>query len=350
MQAVADNNQYFSKKVTALNVVATVLIVILHSSSPERFGYPVTIDSYAPIFWISCFCQIAVPVFFFVSAILFYKNCDFEKLPGKLLSRGKSLVVPYFVWNIILVSAYCVLAHTPFVSATLNNEYHLDTIRQFFIAVIYSRCSDLWFVKNLIIYSILSPIILLSLKNRLVSALILIGSIALIFVYPVGYESVLKWFPVYYQGAILGHLYSNVGHYQTIICKSRKAEFVFSAICLSFFLLAFAGSIFSTTGMDIYRLLAPLLIWVIVDLVSADYISDRFQVKDWMKYTFVIYCSHHIIMNVLQKLVVISLPAKPVVIYCTYILSPIVTLMMIVSIAKLLSRYSFFKLLSGWRN
>lgn len=350
MQILADNNQYFSKKVTALNVAATVLIVILHSSSPERFGYPVAIDSYAPIFLISCFCQLAVPVFFFVSAILFYKNCDFEKIPGKLLSRGKSLVLPYFVWNIILVSVYCVFAHIPSVSATLNNEYQLDTIRKFFIAVIYSRCSDLWFVKNLIIYSILSPIILLSLKNPLVTALILIGTIALIFVYPVGYESVFKWFPIYYQGAILGHWYNTKGHYQPIICKSRKEKFVFSAVYSGFFLLLFTVSIFSAIGMDIYRLLAPILIWLIVDLVSAGYISDKFQVKDWMKYTFVIYCSHHIILNVLQKLVVISLPAKPVVIYCTYILSPIVTLWMIVSIAKLLSHYRFFKLLSGWRN
>lgn len=349
MYEKVENKRYFSNKVSFLNAFATILIVCLHSSSPERFGFPLSIRSFTPIYIISCLCQAAVPMFFFLSAMLFYKGCDYSTIKRKLLSRVKSLVVPYILWNTILVGIYYILSHSPGISSTLNNEYNLNSVRAFISAVLYSRCSDLWFVKNLIIYSLLSPILLITLKNKWASLCVLIFSLLLKFCYPVGYESVYKWFTIYYFGAIWGHWYQVQG-YSPLELGKKSIRIILATICLIGILFILVASFFSSTAMELFRVVSPILIWTIIDIVGYKYIANIFRQRTWMKFTFVIYCCHHLVINILQKLVVISLPSTPQVVYLTYLLSPMVTISIIVAVARVLSRFPLFKPLSGWRS
>jgi surface polysaccharide O-acyltransferase-like enzyme len=54
---------YFKSKITFLNVILTIMIVILHAKSPERFG--LLLEDYPVIYSISMLCRVATPLFFF---------------------------------------------------------------------------------------------------------------------------------------------------------------------------------------------------------------------------------------------------------------------------------------------
>ena len=76
-----NRNSYFSKKITFLNVFLTFIIVVLHAKTPERWGLPLDM-TFPFIYVVNVFTQIGVPMFFFISGLLFYKNCCiFRRIP-----------------------------------------------------------------------------------------------------------------------------------------------------------------------------------------------------------------------------------------------------------------------------
>lgn len=79
------------------------------------------------------------------------------------------------------------------------------------------------------------------------------------------------------------------------------------------------------------------------------FITQRFQVRPWMKYMFFIYCTHQFVLNVLQKFVVMTCPPTPLTLNLTFILSPVVVIVLLICTAKMLSRYRFYSYLSGGR-
>lgn len=64
---------YFHNKVLILNIALTFFIVMLHSKPLKRIGISNDGD-YALIHAVVVFAQVGVPMFFFISAMLFYKS------------------------------------------------------------------------------------------------------------------------------------------------------------------------------------------------------------------------------------------------------------------------------------
>ena len=159
------NQDYFSKKVTFLNVMLTFFIVLLHSETPIRFG--LILDSSYPLIYATyTVVQIGVPMFFFISAILFYRGCSFSNLEDKYERRVHSLLIPYLLWNTIFVFVYVALTHIPFLQARMNMPPDtLGSVKNVLAAIIHSRCTPLWFVKDLMLLTLLAPVILMLLKD-----------------------------------------------------------------------------------------------------------------------------------------------------------------------------------------
>lgn len=345
------SNTYFSKKVTFFNVTLTLLIVLLHAKTPERWGLELTME-YPLIYMLSVLCQISVPLFFFISGILFYRDCTFTSLTRKLKSRVSSLLVPYVLWNIIYVGIYFILTHLSFTHDLMNMGEALNSPHEVLIAIINSRFSVLWFVKDLLIFTILSPIILLILKNAWICLLCLCLISVLSLTLDTEYESLLRWFPVYLQGAIIGHLgFSSSGEYIsfdriTRIARNKK-------LCAIFISLIFIGLYFATVAnesfVSVFRLFSPMILWVLSDIALQEYIKNKFIVKKWMSYTFFIFCTHKFILDVIQKLCALLLPPTYIVLNIVYFITPILTICMIITIANYLHNSQLYKILCGGR-
>lgn len=342
---------FFSKKVTFLNVLLTFLVVLLHAETPLRFG--VTLDSSYPfIYSIFTIAQLGVPMFFFISAVLFYKTCSFENLERKYERRIHSLLVPYILWNTFFVSVFVVLTNIPFFQSRMHMSPDLfDSPQKIIAAIVYSRCTPLWFVKDLMLLTLLAPVVLLLLKDIRWSVIALMLSLIVALIGDYGYEHIFVWIPVYLQGAIIGHFSFRTGSYKSFddftnnrILKSFVTFFLIVTLVILYVYLYNDENFVS-----IFRYCAPLIVWVLCDFILKDFLTDKFIVKPWMSYMFIIYCMHHFILNVLQKLVALNFEPTRLVLNATFVITPVITISFIILFAKYISRFSFYKYLSGGR-
>ena len=131
---------------------------------------------------ISDLAWVAVPMFFLISGLLFYKNFQptLAVYNVKLRSRLKTLVIPYLFWNICAFSGLLVVQHVgslaPFLSggkwavpesgvyAIVNTIVGIDRM-----PILY----QLWFIHDLMLLVIISPLLwLLATRSPLAGVLI----------------------------------------------------------------------------------------------------------------------------------------------------------------------------------
>lgn len=108
-----------------------------------------------------------VPLFFFMSGNLFFLNCnlDFTAYKRKINNRIKTLFIPYFVWNLLILLLYFTAQSIPSISVFVNqplvkNFGFMDYINAFLgfddgkpIAF------QFWFIRDLFIVSLLTPLL-----------------------------------------------------------------------------------------------------------------------------------------------------------------------------------------------
>lgn len=347
-----EENRYFSKKVTLLNVFLTFCIVLLHAKTPERWGLPLD-QTHKFIFWTHHFTLVAVPTFFFLSGILFYRNCTFENLEGKLRTRVRSLLVPYVVWNVFFVVVYSVLVHMPMIHQRMNAGDVLNSPYEIVYSIVNARYTVLWFVKDLMLFSAFSACVLMVIQNLKVALLAFLFCIVMAVGSEIGYEHPLQWLPSYLSGAILGKhfLYDKEGKYRIIKADGTEKNRMktVALLCFFFVFLCVLSGYKDGVCTFVYRLCAPLIIWSLMDLCLNRFIKTHFVIKPWMKCMFFVFCIHHFILNVLQKIIVLTLPPTDLVLNLTFVFSALVVFVMSVSLALFLSRYKFYAYLSGGR-
>ena len=122
--------------------------------------------------------QLAVPMFFFISGYLFLnrlQNWDWGIYSGKLKKRCKSLLLPYVVWNTIGILVVCFALYR---QGAVNEIRHLllgaDSWKLYWCSRIWAGPSDwlgvthavtspclqpLWFLRDLMVVMVLSPLL-----------------------------------------------------------------------------------------------------------------------------------------------------------------------------------------------
>lgn len=91
------NEQQFRSKVTVIQFLLSVGIVYQHTVWNYRDN-PILNAGQSFVFYLVETC---VPFFFMISGYLFFRTYDKSKWKEKLLSRVRTLFIPYMVWNAI---------------------------------------------------------------------------------------------------------------------------------------------------------------------------------------------------------------------------------------------------------
>lgn len=135
-------------------------------------------------------CSVCVPIFFIISGYLFFINIDkfnYLTYKCKLKVRTKTLLIPYIFWCFICC-IFLYVKHRFFNMSGLNifmddgNVDWINFIKGFWIideAEGYPYAFAFWFIRNLIVFVILSPIAWIIGKNIFLT--ILLFSIYVIF-------------------------------------------------------------------------------------------------------------------------------------------------------------------------
>ena len=119
--------------------------------------------------WISqSFAPISMPTLFFISGYLFYTGNGYV---GKLRRRIGRLVVPYFLWNLIvgvLFAMLCVLGINKAASADLNSPSQLLTWLMRKTLNFWNAPANMptWYIRAILVYSVLGPLWQLFMRGR----------------------------------------------------------------------------------------------------------------------------------------------------------------------------------------
>lgn len=127
--------------------------------------------------------SIAVPLFFFISGYLFFfKVQSFTKslYLDKLRKRFKTLLIPYIFWNLLLYGAVALAGMHP-MTKTLVSDYDYSLFEAFIgkpnaaETATYPLVYQLWFIRDLIVCVIISPLIYLIVTRMRYFGILLLG-------------------------------------------------------------------------------------------------------------------------------------------------------------------------------
>lgn len=168
-------NQYLSIKFRIISFILMVLVVYLHSYNLEvniatdsvqiGYGYNSIIQDFIS----NGIARIAVPAFFMISGYLFFfglKDFTIKQYLSKISKRLKTLLLPYLLWSLFGLILYFLLQSIPqskpFFTKTLISNLN---VYELFFKLIYDPIPyQLWFIRDLILIVITSPLIYLLIK------------------------------------------------------------------------------------------------------------------------------------------------------------------------------------------
>lgn len=174
-----------SRTIEWLRFFCAALVVLLHAFGPRAASYNNGVYDAIRILFSQGICRVAVPIFFLISGYLFFiklERWDTRVWTNKLKKRIHTLLIPFFVWNLIAITISLFFFCKKYIfqggdAPDLQSWFEsIGGIRAFWDSVsgLYPIDGPLWFIRNLIILVILAPILYFYLKRtRIVGVLIL---------------------------------------------------------------------------------------------------------------------------------------------------------------------------------
>lgn len=351
--------EFVSKTISLLRFPMAVLIVLFHSSFEHELrdgfsifeGLNASFYHHLDYMFVRNICTIAVPLFFVISGFLFfYKEHNFtvDIYMNKLKRRAKSLLLPYIIWNVLVLMLYFVVQNV----APSMNSGRTKLVMDFSIAD-YISCfwsmkdvngmgtpidGPLWFIRDLMVMTILSPIYFWVIKTlKVIVPLVLL----LIYIWGV---------------PITAYVFFAIGAYFGIC----KIDFVFIARKYLFPLLV-------TYVLVLVALVVSMDVWVIPTYVplieitigvsvavglAAMAIENGMRPNQFLAgSTFFLFASHSEVLKVFIRLCSRFGPSSDLFYCCCYFVCPAVVCLLLLLTFKVLLIYmpKVASVLSGGR-
>lgn len=278
-------------KISYYSFILSVLVILVHSiNMPNIYK----IFSFENIFGIEYIGSVAAPGFFIVSGFLFFvninKNDTIKVVINKMKKRWNTVLLPFLMWNAIYYIIKLIY------ELLITKKWTFDG-NSFFDAVFnYADSPHLWFLYQLILLIVITPIIFYVLKNKISSIIFLIIisilQILNIRVYRINNDALIY----FYVGAYLSSLYNK---YDISLINKKGVLITLPLAIGSFFIYRFLMSLsfkgMNTAGLGIYFLVLMRLFCALSLFYFIDLFIDYRKKKDYLNYTFFIYCFHYLV-------------------------------------------------------
>ncbi|MCD8083598.1 MAG: acyltransferase, partial [Clostridiales bacterium] len=293
--------------------------------------------------------QIAVPGFFMISGYLFYRNFGAEEawrvtLAGKWRRRIRSLLVPYILWNFIYYVGYVIASRLPWVCDVVGKGTIPFTIESAVDAVLhYTYNYVFWYLYQLILLTMLAPVLYLSLRRRWSRYLFLGAVWAMVLAnvdVPLVNEDALVYYATAASAALAGVPVPERS--QTPAGLAAGAGMILAAAASWYLGLRFAW----VAGFVLCRVLAVSGLWLATPGEKLP------EAGDFMKHSFFLYTVHFAFVRLINKIGAMAISAVKWEPFALYLLMPVLVLGISTALAKLLRRWCppCWNLLNGGRN
>lgn len=357
-------NKYLSEKLRIISFISIIMVVFLHSynltikfsSGNIRFdsGYNIFIQN----FFSQGITRVAVPIFFCISGYLFFLNMKgkFNEFVVKYRKRAKTLLLPYLFWSLWGLIFYFFLQILPqsknfFTSDLIVNYSFAKLLERIFIDPIPYQ---LWFVRDLMVLVILSPIIYWLTKYFRAVPIILFFIIWLEFFrfsfVIVTNESVFffclgAYFAINKRDFLLKKLeqkYYFIYTFFWILLVSLKTELMHqnSDQKILLLLLPKMSIIFGLIG-----------VWSVYDILMTKKTSPNMMIFNLSSFSFFLYAFHEPLLKLIKKGLFYIMGTREIVSVIVYFLAPMVTIIVSILLGSFIKRNlpQFYKLITGGR-
>jgi len=239
------------------------------------------------ILWGGIIGCIGVPLFYFISGYLFFQGEGFTKkiYKEKIIRRVKTLLIPYLCWNLIAYFLYA------FVIGSIRYDQFLQSFWVIPQNVGHSPANGpLWFLRTLIILSLISPICYLINSNKILSYLSPLMLLAWLFNIP-GVQS----------GTVIGFIFFNIGSWLAITKADLKLTvpktiYAFYSIALVYSAAVICELLFFR--FILWHKLTILLGFILIYTLPT--LKTSCKLCSLSAASFLMYCLHDLLFSILQ--------------------------------------------------
>lgn len=333
----SSNLSYFWKKKTILSFIAVILIVIIHNSATNQYSIPqdsiTETTNILHTFFAYTLGSVAVPFFFFVSGITFFRNYQPNLYFKKLKSRAKTILAPYLIWNIVGLLFALLCTYTPISNYISSRELFDPSVKNIFEGIFFYKYNfQFWFLYDLIIYILITPLIYLLITYKPIGIITCIFTLCLPLITP-SFLGVDTNFTVFYIiGCFIGK------HYLSLATKPSTKPFQISALVITICLLIIRTlSIYGIiSSPSIISQIILLLLLFSIYLASDLILAKIKTIPNFTKESFPLYTLHTYFIAIIIKLIYLINPNSSIMLLLNEISSTIITVIIVVFISKLL--------------
>lgn len=342
---------YNSTKIGNISFILILMVVYIHSYYLESVHYTLS-NGIQKI--VGSITDVAVPLFYAISGFLFFNGVSevSDCLP-KIKKRVHTLIIPYLIWNIIFVLWYVLLSLLPIGSLYVNSDVLsglslLRPIESFYCLFVEPAGFHLWFLRDLIVFVIISPLLYYLIKYTKWFAFIILVILTGWMIRCWLSYFVLGGIVVMYKSQIIDFFKTILGRRLTICCVLVYLGY---SIFSGFENAKMEDGIVYNYLFQFYILIPIIAIWGGYDLiVNENHPQLKLLIKN-ANYTFFIYLFHEPTFNILKKIGIKVLGNSEFALIGLYLINPILMVITSIAIGKLLRKYvpCIYKILTGNR-
>lgn len=344
------DDDFFWRKKTFVYYFMSVMVFILHCSSFSYYTAGSTTVQNVDNFIHYKVCMVAVPMFFALSAMLFFRNYKVQDYFPKLKKRFKTLVIPYLSWNTInmlfnivatLLLAQFFVGRTPF-------EWSFQNVFEGIFH--YKYYLPFWFLFELIFFVICTPVIELVTREKYAAPFIIA---IILFLNLSGYVVPYPLFRV--PNSLIYYLVGAYAGRHLLEFFTKKVSVKLSLIGILLIAAAIASECvcdykffgdFTESVQVLNKLVYVLGLWWVIDLIV-----NKIKIFPFMKNSFMVFALHVNISAIVSKLIYYVLPKYSAFAYVNLLLTLIITLVIIELICMFMKRFcrKLYGVLTGSR-
>ncbi len=313
-------NKLTSQTITTIRFPMMVCVVLLHTFIIDRpiggeilvpNGKYLIFDIFQQLYQ-NELANVAVPMFFFISGYLFYcgiKEFQLRIFIEKLRRRVHSLFIPYILWNIIFLLFVCCIG---FLFPNLLT-YKKTIFQMNFEEILYTFWEPsqgllpLWFLRDLMIINLFTPIIYYILHNKYSKWFLLFFAICYLipnkFHYcpGIGFRTAFPfmfgaWFSI---------------NNKDFIIEFKKYIWYFAAITIILLIINLITWFYHITNPTLERLLALSLVIIFPQIIAFKISKNKIKVNTLLsESSFFIFVFHMFIIHIPLKLWVYIFPVN----------------------------------------
>ena len=257
---------------------------------------------------------------------MFFRNFQPGDTVAKWKKRVKTLIIPYLIWASVYYWYGVIYQRIPFVKQYLNTEGQIPiSVTEWCKWLWKDSYYTLWFLKHLILFVILTPIIWVVCKEHIKR--IPVGLVLLILIWIISGKELL---PNYIPGNIV---YYMLGAYISL----NYADYVYKK---SLVLTILSGCYMIGHAVTRFRyfnsvtiVLFILAIWFVLD------VPKGLPIAPWQcRITFYYYVAHDIVLEPVKKITYLVGGKRPITAFVSYLFAPVFTLGILILIAMFMRR------------